>query len=336
MMEAAGDNTDLSEAYVDFSAAEATYDGKAFAYPFDTDVRALFYNIDLLTEKGVDLAAYDKANGPMTFEAFAASIAAVDADAGDNYETLGFVPYVGQGWHYTYGFSFFGEFFDYEACQVSPDHENVQQGWQWVYDYCGSYGADKMYQFVQNEMRTGAAPTDGAFIQGRLGSWINGNWMFAQFTEYMPDANIGYTFIPVPAEGDASTTWAGGWSGVIPQGAQNPEGGYEFVKYLCGADGSRTYVEMNNNLPVLRELLADPALFTEDLQWFVDELFPTTRNRPPLPVGARYWSEMTDAWQGIYLNSTDPASAAEQVKQAVQGDLDAGGFCPIAAPAAPE
>jgi hypothetical protein len=41
---------------------------------------------------------------------------------------------------------------------------------------------------------------------------------------------------------------------------------------------------------------------------------------------------MTDAWQAIYLNSTDPASAAAQVQQAVQGDLDAGGFCPIASP----
>lgn len=334
-MEAAGDNTDLTEKFVGFSAEEATYNGAPFALPHDTDVRALFYNIDLLTEKGVDLAPYDKANGPMTWDAFAESIAAVDADGGDNFETLGFVPYVGQGWHYTYGYSYFGEFFDYEACQVSPDNENVQKGWQWVYDYCQKYGADKMYQFVQTEMRTGAATTDAAFIQGRLGSWINGNWMFANFAKYTPDVNIGYTYIPVPAEGDSSVTWAGGWSVVVPQGAKNPEGGYEFAKYLCGPEGSRTYTELNNNLPVLKELLTDASLFTEDLKWFVDELFPTTRVRPPLPVGARYWSEMTDAWQAIYLNSTDPESAATEVKQAVQGDLDAGGFCPIAEPAAP-
>jgi ABC-type glycerol-3-phosphate transport system substrate-binding protein len=332
MMESAGDDTDLTVKYVDFSAAEATYDGKPYALPFDTDVRALFYNKGLLTEAGVDLAPYDSANGPMTFDAFAESIAAVDADGGDNFETLGFVPYFGQGWHYTYGFSFLGDFFDYDACEVTPDNENVLKGMQWVYDYTQKYGADKMYAFVQTAMRNGSAPTDSPFVQGRLGSMINGNWMFQNFATYQPDDDIGYTFIPVPADGDESTTWAGGWSGVVPQGAKNVEGGYEFVKYLAGPEGSRTYVELNGNLPVLRELLTDTSLFTEDLIWFVDNLFPGTRNRPPLPVGAKYWDEMTAAWEAIYLNTADPATAMGQAKSNTQADLDAGGFCPVAQP----
>jgi ABC-type glycerol-3-phosphate transport system substrate-binding protein len=191
-----------------------------------------------------------------------------------------------------------------------------------------------MYAFVQTAMRNGSAPTDSPFAQGRLGSMINGNWMFANFKTYQPDDDIGYTFIPVPADGDKSVTWAGGWSGVVPQGAKNPEGGYEFVKYLCGPDGSRTYVEMNNNLPVVKDLLSDASLFTEDLKWFVDELFPTTRVRPALPVGAKYWDELTAAWEAIYLNTSDVASAAAQAKSNTQADIDANGYCPIAAPAA--
>jgi ABC-type glycerol-3-phosphate transport system substrate-binding protein len=332
LMEAAGDNPDLTELWVDFAAAEATYAGTPYALPFDTDVRALFYNKGLLTEAGVDLAPYDSANGPMTFDAFAESIAAVDVDGGDNYERLGFVPYFGQGHHYTYGFSFFGEFMDWENCQVTPDNENVLKGMQWVQDYCNKYGTDKMYAFVQNAIKPGAPPTDSPFVQGRLGSMINGNWMFQQFATYQPDDDIGYTFIPVPAEGDESVTWAGGWSGVVPQGAKNTEGGYDFVKYLCGADGSRTYVEMNNNLPVLRELLEDTSLFTEDLMWFVENLFPTTKNRPPLPVGAKLWDEMQSAYEAIYLGTMDPASAMGQAKQNVQADIDGNGYCPIAAP----
>ncbi len=333
LMEAAGDNPDLTEGWVDFAAAEATYNGTPFALPFDTDVRALFYNRGLLTEAGVDLAPYDSANGPMTFDAFAESIAAVDVDGGDNFEQLGFVPYFGQGHHYTYGFSFFGEFMDWENCQVTPDNENVLKGMQWVQDYCNKYGADKMYAFVQTALRPGSAPTDSPFTQGRLGSMINGNWMFANFATYQPDDDIGYTFIPVPADGDESVTWAGGWSGVVPQGAKNTEGGYDFVKYLCGADGSRTYVEMNNNLPVLRSLLEDSSLFSEDLMWFVENLFPTTKNRPPLPVGAKLWDEMQAAYEAIYLGTMDPASAMGQAKQNVQADIDGNGYCPIAAPA---
>jgi multiple sugar transport system substrate-binding protein len=336
LMEAAGDSTDLTEAYVPFSAAEATYAERAYALPFDTDVRGLFYNIDMLTEAGVDLAPFDKANGPMTFDQLAEVAAAVDIDGGANYERLGFVPYFGQGFHYVYGFAFGGEFFDYENCEVTPDNEQVLQGAQWVYDYCNRYGADKMYAFVQTALRPGSAPTDSPFTQNRLATMINGNWMFANFETYQPDSNIGYTYTPVPNAGDESYTMAGGWSGVVPQGARNTEGGYEFVKYLCGPDGSRTYVQMNNNLPVLKELLEDPSLFTEDLKWFVDNIFPGTKYRPPLPVGAKYWDELEAGWDSIRLNVSDPASAMAQVKSNTMADLSAGGYCPIAAPPSDE
>lgn len=331
-METAGDDPALVDRYVPFAAAEAIYDGAPYALPFDTDVRALFYNRGMLTEAGVDLAPFDPANGPMVWDDFAAAIAVLDVDAGDNYDQLGFVPYFGQGMHYSWGYMFGGDFFDYEACEVTPDNEGVLAGSQWVYDYCQRYGADKLFAFVQNAIRTGAAPTDSPFVQGRLGTMINGNWMFANFAQYQPDDDIGYTFNPVPAAGDESVSWAGGWSGVVPQGARNPEGGYEFVRYLAGPDGSRTYTEMNNNLPVLNELLADTALFTEDLKWFVDNIFPGTRYRPPLPVGAKYWDELEAGWESIRLNLEEPGAVMATVKQNTMAELEAGGYCPVAPP----
>jgi len=337
LMTAQGDNPDLTEKYVAFSAAEATYDGKPFALPFDTDVRALFYNEDLLTASGVDLTLFDKANGPATFDAVAEALKAVDKDGGDNYDQLGFVPYFGQGFHYVYGFAFGGTFFDYDKCEVTPDNPKVLEGAQWVYDYCKRYGADKLFAFVQASSQPGAAPTDSPFVQNRLGAMINGNWNFPSFAKYQPDTKIGYTYTPVPKEGDPSHTMAGGWSGVVPQGAKNVEGGYEFLRYLAGPDGSRTYTEINQNLPVLHELLADATLFSEDLKWFVDNLFPGTEFRPPLPVGAKYWDELEAAWETIRLNTKTPEEAMAQAKSNTMADLEAGGYCPIAPPpAAPE
>lgn len=332
LMEDSGDDPDLTVAYVDFAAAEATYNDTPYALPFDTDVRALFYNKGLLSAAGVDLEPFDSANGPMTFDYMTEAVSAMDVDGGDNYESLGFVPYFGQGSAYTYGFSFLGTFMDWEACQVSPDEANIVAGLQWGQDYVNKYGANKMYQFVQNAIKPGAVPTDSPFVQGRLGAMINGNWMFQSFAKYQPDDDIGYTWNPVPAEGDPSTTWAGGWSGVVPQGAKNTEGGYDFARYLCGPDGSRTYVEMNKNLPVLRELLADPSLFDEDLLWFVENLFPTTKNRPPLPVGAKYWDELQAGWEAVYLDTMSAADAMAQAKANTQADIDANGYCPIAEP----
>jgi multiple sugar transport system substrate-binding protein len=336
LMEGAGENPDLTEKFVDFAAAEATYQGAPYALPFDTDVRALFYNRDLLEENGVDLEPFDSANGPMLWDDLKEIAMPLNVDDGDNFTQVGFVPYQPQGWLYTYGFSWGGQFFDYENCQVTPDNEKVLAAAQWVYDYCQESDAQKLYAFVQATIRDGSPPTDNPFIQGREGMMVNGNWMFAQFKQYMPDANVGYTYIPVPEAGMESSTWAGGWSGVVPQGARNTEGGYAFCQYLCGPEGSRTYVELNNNLPVLRELLESSDLFDENLQWFVDNLFPGTKYRPPLPVGAKYWTEQRSAWEAIYLGQAEPQQALENCKQNTQADLDAGGFCPIAAPPAAE
>lgn len=334
LIQKAGGNTDLHEKYIDFAANEATYGGKPYAFPFDTDVRALFYNKKLFTDAGIDITPFDNTKGPMTFDAFAAAANKLNKDQGSNFAQVGFVPYFSQGWHYTYGFDWGGEFFDYSKCEVTPDNATNLEAFQWIYDYSKNLGANKLYAFIQNAMRNGSAPTDSPFIQQRLGAMISGNWEFQNFKTYIPKADIGYTYIPVAKEGDKSVTWAGGWSGVVPQGAKNAEGGFEFIEYLCGSDGLKTYIKLNNNLPTLKSLLADKSLFDENLTWFVDNLFPTTKNRPPLPVGAKYWDEMTSAWQAIYLNQADPKSAMGTAKQNTQADLDSGGYCPIAPPAA--
>ena len=58
-----------------------------------------------------------------------------------------------------------------------------------------------------------------------------------------------------------------------------------------------------------------------------DQLLPTAKSRPPLPVGARYWDELTSAWQKNYLNQEEPAAALKEVKDRVQPDLQQ--YCPI-------
>ncbi|MGC4105508.1 MAG: extracellular solute-binding protein [Thermomicrobiales bacterium] len=334
MMTDAGLNPDLSEKWVDFAAAEATWDNAPYALPFDTDVRALFYNEDLLKASGVDYSAFDKANGPTTYDKMGEIFQAVNKDEGGNFSQMGYVPYFGQaGSLYTDGFAFGGSFFDYEACQVTPDNEKVVAAANWGKNYIETIGGyEKVNKFVAAALKTGAAPTDSPFTQGRLAGMNNGNWMFANFRKYQPDTKISYTFTPTPNAGDPSYTWAGGWSGVIPKGAKNPEGGFAFLQFLTGNVGMPTYVKMNNNLPVLRELLADKSLFDEDLTWFVDNLFPGTKNRPPLPVGAKYWDELKSAWEAIYLGQSSAEDALAQCKENVQQEIDAGGYCPIAAP----
>jgi multiple sugar transport system substrate-binding protein len=321
---------DLSETYVPFAWAEANFQGTPFALPFDTDARALFYNIGMLQEAGIDPAELDVANGPITFDRLAEIANELnETDADGNFSRMGFAPYTLQAWHYTYGFAFGGTFFDAAACEVTPDNEGVVAGHQWLYDYVAALDPQKVSAFAGPQAATVTVPEEQQqFVTQQVAFVINGDWYLNVMPEYAPDIEFGLTVIPVPAAGNESATWAGGWSMVIPQGAKNPEGAWTFMQYIAGEPGQRSYTTETAHLPTFNSLLADADLFTDPQHlFFAQTLLPTAKNRPPLPVGARYWDELTSAWERIYLNEEEPAAALATVKERVQPDLE--GFCPI-------
>lgn len=319
-------NPDLSD-YLEFAAKEASYDGKPYALPWDCDARALYVNNDLFDAAGVDTSAFDPANGPMTWDTLQELAEQLNKEGSskDIFEECGFVPWFSQGWHYTYGFSWGADFFDYENCEVTPDTEEMIAASQWVYDYSEKYGPDRLAAFVQ--MNPGAPPTESPWIQKRLGAFITGDWQLSTNEKYIPDTNYTVTYVPVPEDGMESTTWAGGWSWTMPQGAKNPEGAAEFMIFAAGAPGQRIYVEDTSHLPTIKSLLDEDDLFTEQHKFFAQELLPNARSRPALPVGAKLWDELTAAWEKIYLNEQEPEPALQEAKENTMTLL--GPFCPI-------
>ncbi len=319
---------DPLEGYLPFSAAEASFDGKPFALPFDTDARALYYNKTMLQAGGVDPAELDAAKGPVTWDRIKEIATKFNKkNAQGNYTQMGFIPWVNQGWHYTYGFSWGGEFFDEAKCEVTPDNPNVVAAFQWVYDYCKELGADKVSAFGTPTMQPGFPPQQHPFIVGTLAMQITGDWMINQIKTYAPKLDYGITYIGVPKAGDKPSTWAGGWSMAMPQGAKQPKEAFTFMQWMSGEEGQRIYAKESSHLPTFESLLKDPSLFEERHKFFSDKLLPIAKNRPPLPVGAKYWDELTNAWQATYLNQQTPAEALKSVKERVQPQLQR--FCPV-------
>jgi multiple sugar transport system substrate-binding protein len=317
----------VMENYIDFARAEATFNGKPYALPFDTDARVLYYNKQMIADAGFDPAELDTANGPVTWERIAEIAAALNVkDDSGNYSQMGFVPWANQGWHYTYGFSWGGTFYDAETCAVAPNQQQVVDAFAWVQDYCEGLGPEQVNAFAGPSMQPGFAAQEHPFILGKLAMQITGDWFIAQMAQYAPDMDYGITWMPVPKAGDPSVTWAGGWSVVMPQGAKEPEKAWQFMQWMAGADGQRIYTKESSHLPTWKALLEETDLFGERHKFFA-ELLPTAKNRPPLPVGAKYWDELTVAWQKTYLDQEEPGDALQTVFDRVQPDLAR--FCPI-------
>jgi len=318
--------------YVPFAQAEATYNGKVYALPFDTDTRALYYNKDMIQSVGVDPAEFDQSKGPVTWDRVAEVGNMLNKqDSNGNYTQVGFVPWNGQGWHYTFGFSFGGTFFDYTNCSVSPDDPPIVQAFQWVQDYCNNLDANKLYAFGQDASQVPDFPTaQEMFYVGTQAFFITGDWAIAQIAQYAPNLNYGITYIPVPTAGDQSQTWAGGWSCVIPQGAKNVQEAWTAMQWIAGEPGSRLYSKESTHLSTIASLVGDADLFSGEHAFF-SNLLPTANNRPPLPVGSEYWNELTTAWQSNYLDKGTPDDLLKSVKDRVNQDLQK--YCPVAPPA---
>lgn len=317
--------------WVSFAAAEALYNGAPYALPFDTDLRGVYYNNTLAAAHGVDISRMDPENGPITWDAFTELAAQFDVtDANGNFTQMGFVPQFAQSSPYTYGYSFGGTFMDYDNCQVTPDNEAVVAGETFVYDYNAAKGPDKVQAFIQAATVVGAPPTESPFNQGRLAFLLSGDWEIQSIPKYNPEMDFGITYIPVPSEGAEPSTWAGGWSTVIPQGAKQPEAAFQFMQFICGAEGQRMYTLSSAHTPTLRSVFSDPSIFSEKHRFFIENLLNVTQTRPPLPVGAKYWDELEAAQDAIALNQVDAATAMAAVKANTQPLMDA--FCPLTAP----
>jgi multiple sugar transport system substrate-binding protein len=333
-MEEDGGVDSYESQYIDFAWAEAQFDGETYALPTDTDTRALYYNRAMLEDAGVDLSEFDPANGPLTLDRVVQVAEQVNkTDDSGAYTEMGFVPWYDQGWHYTWGFDFGGTFYDPDQCQVTPTDAEIQEAFQWLYDYANRFDPRKIQAFLStNANCTGPLtcdipPAQHPFITEKLAMNITGNWFIKTIDQYAPDLDYDVTYIPTPPDRtDQPSTWAGGWSVVIPEGAQNPQGAWDFMKWWAGEEGQRAYYEKNGSIPTLTSMLEEEGLFTGKLELF-GQLTDVAQSRPPLPVGALYWDELTAANEAVLLNREEPAAALEGVESQVQPQLEE--FCPL-------
>ena len=313
----------LPDAYVPYAWRETQFQGRTYALPFDTDARALFYNRTMIAEAGIDTSILD--NGPITLAQAREISRAVDkTDSQGNYTQVGFIPYdidFSQGWHYTWGFHFGGQFADLEAGRVTPTDPGVIA----AYDFAKGWAADMGPQKVQTFISTYAPPNNPTeqhpFLNEKVAMMVNGDWVLDWMKRYRPDIDFGVTFIPVPTEGAPPSTWSGGWALAVPTGSEHPAEAFDFMRWFTGEPGQRMYVEGTAHLPTYQSLRKEDILYDGDHEFFRESL-AFSNNRPPLPVGALYWDALTRAMSSVTLKQENPKTALQRVLDEVQPQLD--------------
>jgi multiple sugar transport system substrate-binding protein len=318
---------DLSQEYAEAPWQEVTYQGKIYALPTETDARVLFYNKKILKDAGIDLDEFDPARGPISPDRFKEIASKLNqTDASGAYTRVGFVPWLEQGWGYTWGYAFGGSFFDSKNCKITADDPGVVKGYQFLYDWAKALDPQKAQTFVDTYWQW---PTKGTlpdaqmpFYTGKVAFIVDGNWLFAIMRDVAPNLDYGVTYIPAP--NGMKTSWSGGWCVVIPKGSKNAETAYRLLRYVTGEEGQTLLIKQASSLPTLKSLQQRKDLFPPEYDLFLS-LLPVSKSRPPIPVGALYWDQLKEAEEAVINNSQTPEAALKAVVDEVQPQMDR--FC---------
>ncbi|MGN7381961.1 ABC transporter substrate-binding protein [Paenibacillus sp. SAFN-117] len=307
---ATADNIDSFD-YYPFAKDEATYKDRLYGLPMDTDSRLLYYNKDQFKEVGLD-----PENPPRTIEELELAAEKLTKKDGKRFERIGFIPWYDQGWIYTWGWSFGGDFYDKDTGKVTAEDPKIVEALQWMVDYAKKYNIEDVAAFTDS---AGSA-AENPFLTGQLSMTVSGPWRTSGIKLYKPDLNYGVAPIPTPT-GDNFTTWAGGWSFIIPKGAKNEDAAWEFIKFAAGKEGQKIYSETTGNLASIKSV--NDELHKDDpiMKSFKD-ILPNAHHRPVISAGSLLWNELARARDMAIHEKGTPQELLEAVSKKVNDEIN--------------
>ncbi|MEC0178850.1 ABC transporter substrate-binding protein [Paenibacillus favisporus] len=302
---------DMASIYYKSVWAESQYDGKTYALPWNMDSRAMYYNKTMMKQAG-----FDPDNPPRTIGGLDAMAERMFKTNGDGaYEQVGFVPWMGQGFLYTHGWNFGGEW--ERSGKLTPNDPRNVKALEWVQGYAEKYDVKKLLKFSEMMRQTGR----NSFLSGKVGFVYEGNWLLNE----MEDLDFEWGVAPMPTiDGSRPVTWSGGWSFVMPKGAKNKEEAWRFMKYVAGKEGTLLWASREggrNDLMCIPEVNAKLGLDQKEPMKVFTELLGNAYIRPVTPVGGYMWDEMLRV-QTLAMNlQGEPEELLNEMKKNVDAEL---------------
>lgn len=291
-------------------------DGELYTLPTAVRTLGLFYNKDLMAEKGLD-----PENPPTTIDELIeqAQKCTTFDDAG-NYVTMGFpVSPSGQGHQW------FREVLLRQFGQEPQSEDNRTIQWNASE---GGYKAWDLFVSFENELKTGDATLfDGDpnwFLNGLVCFTIDGSFRLATIKKNAPDLNFGVTELPLV--NDVKANFGSYWThGITNRAASDParmDAAVKFLKFITTPEAGLQWVAGTGELPAQLAAAADPALLADPkLGAFAASL----------PYASSTWlvdetvvrQAVLDAYDAIKLNGADAHEELDFAVDTVQESYDA-------------
>lgn len=285
------------------------HDEGLYALPYETDVRLLFYNREMLAEAG-----YNPDRAPESWDELwkIGKDLTVEFDDG-TYDRMGLNILLPQSYFLTYVWGTGADYLDNEG-QIkvnSPGVIDALVEWKAMVD---SYGHQKMQKFA-SEFGGGAADP---FIVEKLAMTIGVPDFYSQIKKYNPELDFGYCQVPYPA---GPTSWSNGFSLEMSSRSDHPGEAFQFMQYLMSTEVQKQKAVMSSALITNKEAATDDELMADPFWAEVVRALENTHFRPFRIQSPAWYDHMNKSVEEVVYGKKTPKEALDHAQKMIENDI---------------
>lgn len=210
-----------------------TYKGRLYALTIGMNLFALYYLPDQLVEAG-----YKEGEFPKSIEELTQVAARLNRFEGKRLKRLGFMPSSLLGMAEIFG----GGYWDPIRQRVTVENPKNLEALEYIADEWKMLGYDNVTKF-NSGLNTASFAGGWPFLEGYYSITIDGQWRVEQARKYKPNLKYSTIAIPPPKGGRKLAGLTGGNFMIIPAGAKQAEGAWEFIKFWSGLENPERAAE---------------------------------------------------------------------------------------------
>jgi multiple sugar transport system substrate-binding protein len=315
--------------------ASCQYDGQTFGLPVMSGLYGLWYNADLLAEKGIP---NDRESLPKTWDELRQMSKEFTVWDGDVLVSAGFVPSNGEFSAYTlpiWSALNGGQLYDAENQTYTIDSDtNIEMMDYWVSwideEYKGDIGLVRSSAGWNGYVTEDGLPP--AFQAGNQAMLQQGSWLMGDFAAEVEPVFSNWNIGNHPVGPSGETTRSGFWPNwlAIPAGAANPEAVFSYMDYMSAIGVEKWFaaivdIPTNADAPdVLPQTVVDARgeEFAQEIMEFWASQADVSTAMWDSPVQGFANDRLTQAVERILTKQATPAEELASAQADCQAELE--------------
>lgn len=299
------------------------YEGQLYGVTTGLNIFACYIRLDHLEEAGLDIADF-----PDTMEGLAEWNRVLQrVDSAGELSRVGFLP---EG-IYHYAPVFGGGFYDWDAGRVSINTPQNLHAFAYLIDQHRAIGFNRVLRF-KSGLAVGLGNIEWPFISGSYSIFLDGQWRVEQLAKFAPELRYATRPVPPPAGGKEHAGYVNGNFMVVPVGAKEVNGAWEFIKFWSGLEEPERAAEFytwGGWMP-LNDAIAGAPIYRDyvkahpQFQTFLDILpSENVQALPPVPYQVFFWDRILQVNDAAARGTVTAEAAIARLEQDIAREVAA-------------